>query len=138
MTAYVDSSVLLRKVLARPNALREWPLVRGGPVSRLAEVECLRTFDRMRVERALDDARVSAVREALYRTLGSFEIVEVTRSILARAAQPTATALGTLDAIHLSSALAWQERTGQAPVFATHDGALALAARAHGFRVIGA
>lgn len=138
MTAYVDSSVLLRKILGQPRALSEWRLIRNGPVSRLAEVECLRTLDRMRVEGALDDRRVSGMREALYRTLASFEIVEVSRSVLSRAAQPSPTSLGTLDAIHLASAVIWQERTGQSAIFATHDETLAVAARAQGFRVVGA
>jgi hypothetical protein len=138
MIAYVDSSVILRKVLAQPHALREWNLIRGGPVSRLAEVECRRSLDRLRVGGTLDDRQVSAARESLHRTLASFEIVEVSRTVLSRAGQPTATALGTLDAIHLCSAMLWEERTGHGAVFATHDQSLALAARAHGFRVIGA
>jgi predicted nucleic acid-binding protein len=137
MTAYVDSSVILRKVLSQPGALREWTLIRGGPVSRLAEVECLRALDRLRVDGALNDQQVSAARESLYRALASFEVVEVSRAVLARAAQPTPTALGTLDAIHLCSAVVWQERTGDRAVFATHDESLAIAARAQGFRVVG-
>jgi hypothetical protein len=138
VTAYVDASVILRKVLSQPRGLREWSLIRGGPVSRLAEVECLRSLDRMRVEGALDDRQVSVGRAELYRALATFEIVEVSRRVLARAAQPTPTALGTLDAIHLSSAMLWHERTGVRPVFATHDLPLAVAAEAQGFRVVGA
>jgi predicted nucleic acid-binding protein len=138
MIAYVDSSVILRKILSQPLALKEWPLLRGGPVSRLAEVECLRTFDRLRVEGILDERRLSAARESLYRALASFEVIEVSRTVLSRAAQPTPTALGTLDAIHLASAMIWRERSGHAAVFATHDEALAIAARANGFRVLGA
>jgi hypothetical protein len=80
---------------------------------------------------------VSALREALYTALGSFEIVEVSRTVLTRASHPSPTALGTLDAIHLCSALLWRERTGQTATFATHDSALAVAARSHGFRVVG-
>jgi predicted nucleic acid-binding protein len=138
MIAYVDSSVILRKILSQPLALKAWPLLRGGPVSRLAEVECLRTFDRLRVEGILDERRLSAARESLYRALASFEVIEVSRTVLSRAAQPTPTALGTLDAIHLASAMIWRERSGHAAVFATHDEALAIAARANGFRVLGA
>ncbi len=137
MTAYVDSSVILRKLLSQPAALREWVLIRGGPVSRLAEVECLRALDRMRVDGALNDQQVSAARESLYRTLASFEVVEVSRTVLSRAAQPTPTALGTLDAIHLASAIIWRDRTKKTAAFATHDESLAIAARAQGFRVVG-
>jgi hypothetical protein len=47
------------------------------------------------------------------------------------------TELGTLDAIHLATALLWQERANTEPVMATHDAALGTAARAFGLRVVG-
>jgi predicted nucleic acid-binding protein len=137
VTAYLDSSVVLRRLLGQPGALREWRLVRTGVSSRIAEVECLRTLDRLRLEGAFDERRLAALREGLYHVLASLEIVEVTRTVLARAAQPSPTSLGTLDAIHLCSALVWQERTGKSAVLATHDQALALGARAQGLRAIG-
>ena len=105
--------------------------------SRLTELECLRTLDRLRLEALLDEKKLAAAREAVYSVVATFEIVEVTRSILTRASQPSPTALGTLDAIHLSSALSWRERTGRSLVMATHDDALATGARAHGLRAIG-
>ena len=138
MLAYVDSSVILRHLLEQPGRLAEWRLFRGPLASRLAEVECLRTLDRMRVEQAYGDRHLAALRGRVYRVLETLQIIEVTRRILARAAQPSPAALGTLDAIHLSSAMAWRERTNESFVFATHDAALGLAARASGFRVIGA
>lgn len=138
MTAYVDSSVILRRLMQQPRALTEWRLLRDPVSSRLTEVECFRTLDRLRVERRFGDATLARLREALHRVLETLDVVEVTRSILSRAAQPSATALGTLDAIHLCSALAWRDRNQTSLVLATHDGDLALAARAHGFRVIGA
>jgi hypothetical protein len=48
------------------------------------------------------------------------------------------TALGTLDAIHLATALVWRDRQNVALTIATHDAALATAARAFGFDVVGA
>ena len=57
--------------------------------------------------------------------------------VLDRAAQPMPTELGTLDAIHLAAALLWKEMTHVDLVMATHDGALALGARAHGLPVVG-
>ena len=47
------------------------------------------------------------------------------------------TELGTLDAIHLATALLWKDMTKGNLVMATHDGALARGARAHGLRVVG-
>ena len=137
MIVYLDSSVLLRRLLGQADALREWRLVRTAVSSRLTELECLRTLDRLRLEAMLDEKRLAAAREAVFSALATFEIVELTRTILTRAAQPSPTSLGTLDAIHLASALAWRERTGRSLAMATHDDALATGARAHGLRAIG-
>lgn len=138
MTAYLDSSVMLRRLLGQPGALREWRLIRTAVSSRLTEVECLRTLDRLRLEGAVDERKLAELRERMHQILASTEIVEISRAVLARAAQPSPTSLGTLDAIHLSSALLWRGRSSRSLVMATHDVNLALGARAEGIRAIGA
>lgn len=137
MIAYVDSSVLLRVILGQPRALREWRAVDTAVASAVVEVECLRTLDRLRLLRAASDRELAARREAVFEVLRRFEIVEIGRPVLARAALPLPTALGTLDAIHLATAALWRESQGRDVVMATHDAALATAARASGFAVIG-
>ena len=62
--------------------------------------------------------------------------LRVTPAVLRRAALPMATAVKTLDAIHLASALLLHERHVPALTFATHDRQQA-AARALGFDVTG-
>lgn len=137
MIAYLDSSVILRLVLNEPDPLREWPDVLHGVTSALAEVEVLRTMDRLRFSAPALNPQVFAVRrEAAFRVLEGLETIEITRVVLARAAQPLPTPLGTLDAIHLASAMGWREQF-EGLSFATHDLALASAARACGFEVIG-
>ncbi|MEO9135673.1 MAG: PIN domain-containing protein [Casimicrobiaceae bacterium] len=138
MIAYVDSSVLLRVVLGQSNALAQWQRIASGIASALVEVESLRTLDRVRLAEGYSDEIVAERREAVYRLLESMEIAEITYSVLARAAQPLPTTLGTLDAIHLATALLWKEQTGKDVTMATHDTALAVASRATGLRVIGA
>jgi predicted nucleic acid-binding protein len=135
--AYLDSSTILRIVLGQANALKEWRSITRGVASALVEVECLRTLDRLRLAEGLEDAEVAERREAVFRLMEAMEIVELTRPVLARAAHPLPTALGTLDAIHLATALLWKDRSGANLVLATHDEALATAARASGLRVIG-
>ena len=138
MIAYLDSSVILRLVLKEPDPLREWPDVHRGVTSALAEVEVLRTMDRLRFSTPTLDSRVFAARrEAVFRVLEGLETIEITRVVLARASQPLPTPLGTLDAIHLVSAMGWREQF-EGLLFATHDLALAAAARASGFEVLGA
>jgi predicted nucleic acid-binding protein len=135
--AYLDSSVLLRVVLGQSNALPEWQAIEGGVVSALVEVECLRTLDRLRLSEGLSDNEIAVRREVVYRLLDTAEMIEPTRPVLSRAAQPLPTALGTLDAIHLATALLWREQGHPDLVMATHDEALATAAKASGFRVVG-
>ncbi len=137
MIAYVDSSVLLRVVLRQPNSLKQWPTIERGVGSARVEVECLRTLDRLRFAEGLADGEVATRREAVFRLIETMEIVELTRPVLARAAQPLPTVLGTLDAIHLATALLWRERTGTDFVMAPHDATLATAAQASGLRVVG-
>jgi len=137
VTAYLDSSVVLRLVLRERGALREWHAVRRGVVSALVEVECLRTLDRLRLRHRLADLEIAARREAVFRLLEEAEVVAPTQPILLRAAQPLPTELGTLDAIHLATALSWRNEADEDLVMATHDAALATAARASGLRVVG-
>ena len=138
MIAYLDSSVLLRVVLGQRNALKEWGRVTKGIASVLVEVECLRTLDRLRMAQGFTDEMLAGQREAVYRLLEAMEVVEITYTVLSRTGQPLPTALGTLDAIHLATALLWKDQTGQDLSMATHDVALAIAAKASGLRVIGA
>jgi predicted nucleic acid-binding protein len=137
MNAYLDSSILLRVVLGQRGRLKEWKSVREGVASALAEVECLRTLDRLRLRGLVNDRDLAARREAVFRLTEELTVVEPTRPILERAARPLPTALGTLDAIHLATAMLWREAGAADLVFATHDTALGLAARASGLRVIG-
>jgi predicted nucleic acid-binding protein len=135
--AYVDASVLLRVALNQPQALAEWPRIRQPVASALVRTESLRTIDRLRVSQVLTDAEVATRRAVVLAFFDALEIVAVDSVVLDRAAQPMPVALGTLDAIHLATALLWRESTGENLVMATHDGALALGARAYGFSVVG-
>ena len=137
MIAYVDASVLLRVVLRQPNALPEWTQIDRGVSSALVTTESLRTLDRLRLRAQLSDSELAPRRQAVLAVIASLELVEIDGTVLDRAAQPMPTELGTLDAIHLASALLWRESTGQELMMATHDRALALGAQAHGIRVIG-
>ncbi len=137
MTAYVDTSVLLRVALGQADALAEWRQIERGVSSVLARVEGLRTLDHLRLRARLADAEVARRRAIVLRLLDSLELVELDALVLDRAAQPQPTELGTLDAIHLATALLWRQTADSKLVMATHDIALATAAQAHGLRVVG-
>ena len=137
MTAYVDASVLLRVVLGQPDALAEWSQIKRGVSSALIAVESLRTLDRLRLRVKLDDAEIARRRAKILEFIAALELVDIDAAVLDRASQPMPTEIGTLDAIHLATALLWKDMTGQPLTIATHDGALALASRAYGLPVIG-
>ena len=137
MIAYVDASVLLRVALAQPDALSEWPRIQRGVSSALVTIESLRTLDRLRLRAQLSDTEVASRRATILALIDSLEVVEIDAVVLDRAAPPMPTELGTLDAIHLATALLWKEMTSTDLVMATHDGALALGAQAYGLPVVG-
>jgi len=91
----------------------------------------------LRLRASVGDDALAGARQAVYRLTQELELVEPTATVLRAASQPMATPLGTLDAIHLATALRWVEARGEDLVMATHDAALALAARAHGLEVVG-
>lgn len=137
MIAYVDASILLRVALGQPDALPEWRQIAQGVASALVTTECLRTLDRLRLRAGLSDAEVALRRATILALVESLELVEIDSVVLDRAAQPMPTELGTLDAIHLSTALLWKDLTHADLIMATHDTALALGAQAHGLHVVG-
>ena len=137
MTAYIDASVILRLALGQPNRLTEWPQIQRGVSSALITTESLRTLDRLRLRAKLPDVEVATRRGAILSLIASLELVELDAAVLDRASQPMPTEIGTLDAIHLATALLWKEMTGTRVTLATHDEALGLGAKAHGLSVVG-
>ena len=136
MTVYVDSSVVLRIVLGEPGALRGWRRIRRAVSSQLVRIECLRTIDRARIRLTLPEADVAERRAAVLEVLEGFDVVPLDAAVLRRAADPFPTTLGSLDALHLATALQVREMIADLQL-ATHDRELATAARAVGFQVLG-
>lgn len=129
--------MLLRVVTRAPGRLARWREITRPISSELIRLECYRTIDRARVRFGLQDAEVLDRRLAIKERLDAFEIVPLDASVLERASEPLPSAVGSLDAIHLASALLARRRHPDL-VLATHDGELALAARTMGFLVLGA
>ena len=135
MIAYLDSSVLLRIVLTQPDPLPEWNTIRIGLSSELLRTESHRTLDRLWLHGELNDGEYRHKRRAVESLLNGFQLVALDSNVLAVASAPLPVALGTLDAIHLATALIL--RSTRDFVFATHDKALARAAREMALDVIG-
>ena len=132
--AYLDSSVLLRRLLRQPGALlglSQWALV----ASELLEVDARRTLHRLCAIRALSEPDLALRSAELHTFLAAVDQVPISKIILNRAGGPLGGALGTRNAIHLVTAMLWSESNGESIVFLTHDRQLAQAASTNGLSV---
>lgn len=137
MIAYIDTSALLRIVLREPGALDDLRSYDALVSSELIAVESPRTIDRLRWQGSLTADEAAARVRTVNDWLEAIDLVLLRPPVLSRASEPMPMPLGTLDALHLATALIWRDRMGPLPTMATHDTALGLAARAFGFDVRG-
>lgn len=136
MIVYLDTSVVLRVLFHEPNPVKVWGRWDSAYSSSLWRVEALRTVDRLRLSGSLSDADVANL-------IGDIRIVDETLSvhrlddaIIQRASESFPTVVGTLDALHLATALKIRE-IQEIDAFLTHDLQLGTAARSVGFDVVG-
>jgi len=137
VTAYIDTSALLRVILREPGALDDLRSYETLVSSELLAVESVRTIDRLRLQGALTVEEAAVRLRTITEWLEAIDLVLLRPPVLSRASEPLPIPLGTLDAIHLATALIWRERMGALATVATHDSALGLAARTFGFDVRG-
>ena len=137
MIAYVDTSALLRIVLREPGALEDLRSYDGLVSSELLAVESLRTIDRLRLQGSVTAEEAATRGRTVDEWLEAIDLVLVRPAVLSRASEPMPMPLGTLDAMHLATALIWRDRVGPLASIATHDTMLGTAARAFGFDVRG-
>ena len=97
----------------------------------------LRAVDRARLRGALTDNEVADIVTKARAILDGLDLLQLSPSILNRAAQSFLTPLGTLDALHLATAVRLVESTRIELTFLTHDVELAVAARSMNFAVEG-
>jgi predicted nucleic acid-binding protein len=135
--AYIDTSALLRVVLREPGALDDLRSYDALVSSELIAVESARTIDRLRLLGSLTTEEAVARRRTVNEWLEAVDLVLVRTPVVSRAGDPMPMPLGTLDALHLATALTWRDRMGPLPTMLTHDTALGLAAQAFGFDVRG-
>jgi predicted nucleic acid-binding protein len=136
--AYLDTSALLRLVMGEEGAVDELLAAEKLMSSELLVVESLRIIDRLGLQGSLSTEEAAERRAIVSELLEAVDLVLLRQPVLARASEPFPAPLGTLDALHLATALVWQDRTGRQLVLATHDHDLAVAARSFGMKVLGA
>jgi predicted nucleic acid-binding protein len=136
MTVYIDTSVILRILFREPNPIEVWGKWARAFSSNLWRVEALRNIDRLRLSGDLSDEDVADLVREIRVVHETLAIYPLTERILQRASETFPTIVGTLDAIHLATALAIRQ-VEPIDLLLTHDGQLATAARSVGFTVVG-
>jgi predicted nucleic acid-binding protein len=136
MIVYVDTSVVVRVLLREPNPVRIWGQWNKAYSSALWRVEALRTADRLRLTHEISDTELAELVREIQIAHETFAIHPVTTQVLQRASETFPTVIGTLDAIHLATALSIRE-IENIDYLLTHDSQLATAARSLGFDVMG-
>jgi predicted nucleic acid-binding protein len=136
MTVYIDTSVILRILFREPNPVEVWGKWDRALSSALWRVEALRNVDRLRLSGDLSDEDVADLVREIRTVHETLAIYPLTERILQRASETFPTVVGTLDAIHLATALAMRQ-VEPIDLLLTHDGQLATAARSVGFAVLG-
>ena len=136
MTVYIDTSVVLRILFREADPVEIWGKWNRALSSNLWRVEALRNVDRLRLASELSDEDVADLVREIQTVHETLAIYPLTERILQRASETFPTVVGTLDAIHLATALAIRE-VEPIDYLLTHDGQLATAARSVGFTVIG-
>jgi predicted nucleic acid-binding protein len=136
MIVYVDTSVILRVLLHEPNPVGIWGQWNKAYSSALWRVEALRTVDRLRLTHEISDSEVAELVRDIQITHETFAIHPITNQVLQRASETFPTVVGTLDAMHLATALSIRE-IESLDLLLTHDSQLSTAARSLGFEVMG-
>lgn len=134
---YMDTSVVLRRLLGEPDGLKPWGGWDRVYTSVLTRVEFFRVIDRLRLESRINDAERVALQERFSIFWQTAYRVPLSDSILIRAAQPFPTVVGALDALHLTSALAVRASGVIEMSVLTHDKQLGRAAASVEFPVRG-
>ncbi len=137
MITYIDSSAVLRVLFNHKDAYARFGKWGEAGSSELLRVECNRTLYRLRLEGKISDETLSDYQEVFSDFIKTINIIELNAAVLERSAGPFQTIVGSLDAIHLSTALLWKDERQEDVVMLTHDAQLAVAARAAGLMVAG-
>lgn len=136
MKVYLDTSVVLRVLFREPTSIELWGKWDQAFSSALWRVEALRTIDRLRLMHEISDNEVADLVKEIQTVHETLAIHPLDERIMQRASETFPTVLGTLDAIHLATAISVRNTEG-IDLLLTHDSQLATAARSIGFEIRG-
>lgn len=134
MVGYLDSSVLLQNLLEDDQGLKHALTCDYVISSELINIECCRIIHRYRLEGQLNESDFLRSLMRLEESLEEISMIKLVDEIKQRAAEAFPTIIKTLDALHLSSAIAYQKRLHDEKIIVfSYDRQFNRCARALGF-----
>ncbi len=136
---YFDASILVRSYVVEPGTAQALRLLRRHVVvaSAIAPVELASALRRCRTEQRLSQSQFEWISTRLREDKEHWTLIEADSAVLTRAEHVTThTAVKTLDAIHLASALTLQDQARHAVPFITGDLQQRAAAEALGLDLV--
>lgn len=137
MIVYLDTSVVIGRLLGQCPSLASWGTWEQAFTSVLMRVEFARTMDRLRLEGQIDDPERACLQQQFEVVWQTTHRIPLSAAVLDRAANPFPVVLGTLDALHLASALAVAPSLKRPLTFLTHDRQLGRGVESVGLRLEG-
>jgi predicted nucleic acid-binding protein len=137
MNIYIDSSVLLRFLLNHPNSINLVKLGNEFVSSELLKLECQRALIRYRLNQEIKDEGFLELTEACNDLLSRISLLKINSEIMESASRNWGVVLGSLDSIHLASALHIQKNKKIPLKLLTHDKAFSTAAKISKIEVVG-
>ena len=137
--AYFDTSVLVKRYLNEPGSILARSLLRGHQFVScvLVPLEAYSTLSRLKAAGELSERNFGAILARVGTDRRQWQLVELHAPILARAEEVAEqTQVRTLDALHVASALVFQERSREVLPFVTADERQRQAAQQMGLQVI--
>jgi len=134
--AYIDTSILLEEIFRPGKYTATLEKVATAYCSELLNIEAMRTIDRYRIEAKLRDDELARAKHCLLQYKEGMNIVEMSDQIKKRAAMPFSTVVGSLDAIHLCTALYLRNELQINLSMLTLDQQLAIASMAEGMSLV--
>lgn len=121
MNCYFDSSAVLSSLLDQSPNFKDWKKVERGFSSAVILIECNRVLDRYRLLNEIDDIELVELKTCLKRFTSSITIFHISPEIVQRASESFPTIVGSLDSIHLSTALEIRENIVKDLIFVSDD-----------------
>ena len=136
-STYLDTSIILRHILGEPGVYPKLNAFEKHFSSELMVIEARRAIDRLRILKNWQSEEIALRVQLLTEFEEAISMIPLQATILRRAAEPFPTVVGTLDALHIASALLAQVHVQSSLSFLTHDKRQGLAAQASGLKAEG-